>query len=125
MELNLINSVLRMVLALALICLIFVSCVYDFKEGLGIFLGGIWGGANLFFIKQLMESILTLSPKNYLKIYSLFLIKFPLIYGIGYVLIKFDYFSPWSLLIGFSLLFAALFLKGLAAWTFPSRESNN
>ena len=70
----------------------------------GIGLGVLWGGANLFFIKQLLYGLLLASPKNCLKLLLMTLVKFPLLYGAGYGLLLI--LSPWDLLIGLTLTLA-------------------
>lgn len=80
---------------------------------LGISAGALWGGINLYFIKELCESYLINEKKN---IFYLTGLKFPILYLFGYVLLNF--FSPVALLIGFSLLFPALIIKGGMTWAY-------
>lgn len=79
---------------------------YWWNEALGICLGMLWGSINLYMIKQLMQCVLIAENRNLLKILAYILIKFPLLYFLGYGLLSMPYFSPWSLLIGFSLILA-------------------
>ena len=113
MELEFINRVIKTTLILAVIALIAVGFYYGLPYGLGIFAGAMWGCLNLFFIKQLVQNWLTLAPKDYLKIYTILGIKFPLLYLAGYGLLRIKYLPPLNLILGFSLIFLVIFLKGL------------
>jgi len=113
MELEFINRVIKATLILAVLCLIVVSFYYGFSCGLAIFAGAVWGSVNLFFIKQLVQNWLIVGPRDFLKIYTILGIKFPLLYLAGYGLLKIKYLPPLNLLLGFSLIFGVIFLKGL------------
>ncbi len=112
-ELEFINRVIKATLVVALLCLIVVSFYYGLPYGMGIFAGAVWGCVNLFFLKQLVQNWLILGPRDYLKIYTILGIKFPLLYLAGYGLLKIKYLPPLNLLLGFSLIFGVIFLKGL------------
>lgn len=87
--------------------LLTVALFYSYQEAVGIFIGMLWGYINLYFIKQLMHCVLIIEKRELLKILLLLLIKFPLLYLVGYALLLIPYFSPWSLLIGFSVILIA------------------
>ena len=113
MELEFINRVIKTTLILAGIALIAVGFYYGLPYGLGIFAGAIWGCVNLFFLKQLVRNWLVAGPKDHLKIYTILGIKFPLLYLAGFGLLKIKYLPALNLLLGFSLIFVVIFLKGL------------
>lgn len=71
---------------------------------ISITLGAAWGLINLFFIKQLMETILLPVQNKALKILAFTFIKFPLLYLAGYGLLNMNTISPWDLVIGFTLI---------------------
>lgn len=111
MELNFIDRTIKMTLILAVICLFTISLSRSFSEGLGLFAGAVWGSTNLLFIKHLMQNFIPLISKNYLKIFFLLNVKFPLLYLIGYGLLATD-LPPLSLLVGFSLILSVIFFNG-------------
>jgi hypothetical protein len=113
MELEFINRVIKTAFILAVIALIAVGFYYGLPYGLGIFAGAVWGCVNLFFLKQLVRNWLVAGPKDHLKIYAILGIKFPLLYLAGFGLLKIKYLPALNLLLGFSLIFAVIFLKGL------------
>ncbi len=113
MELEFINRVIKVTLILAVAVLIAVGFYYGLPYGSGIFAGAVWGCVNLFFIKQLVQNWLISGPKDYLRIYTILGIKFPLLYLAGYGLLKIKQLPPLNLMLGFSLIFLVIFLKGL------------
>ena len=108
------------VLVLIAICFISFGLYYDWKETLGICAGITWGLTNLYFIKQLVSFLLMGKQKSYLQVLLFVLIKFPLLYLVGYGLLMIPYFTPWSLLIGFSIVLVGLTQK----WLWNSRGMN-
>lgn len=110
MKLKFINEILILTLALAVIGLIIGSLYQGFYDGLGIFLGGCWGGMNLLLIRYLTENLLISPEKHFLKLICLVGLKFPLLYGFGYILLSFSVLPLYSLLIGFFILLLAIFI---------------
>jgi hypothetical protein len=80
------------------------------EGGFPFFCGGIWGAANLLLIKQLIPPIFSKNKKNYSKIALLLILKCPLLYLMGYFLLKTHRISITPLLLGFSLLFLSMIL---------------
>jgi hypothetical protein len=113
MELEFISRVIKVTLIVAVISLVVVGFYYGLSYGLGIFAGAVWGCVNLYFIRQMVRNTLTLEQKDYLKIFTILGIKFPMLYLAGYGLLRIKYLPPLNLLLGFSLVFAVIFLKGL------------
>ncbi len=95
-------------IVLSVLFSLFILGFYDsWYNVLGIGSGAIWGCINLYFIKQLMYGLLIEVPKNPFKILIMAFIKFPLLYTVGYALLQINQISPWSQLIGFSIVLAA------------------
>ncbi len=78
------------------------------KAGLAIFAGALWGSANLFLLKLLVQKMVLPGKKDLLRIALLALLKCPLLYGAGYFLLKIPQFPPVYLFLGFSLLFVMM-----------------
>ncbi|WP_042281314.1 hypothetical protein [Candidatus Protochlamydia sp. R18] len=114
MEINFIFRLIKMTLFLAILASLFVYCYIDLSTSLGILSGACWACLNIYFLKMLLEEYLKLTSLNVLKFYTWIGIKFPLIYLTGYWLIKTQFFSVISLMSGFSLLFIAIFILGIA-----------
>ena len=113
MGLEFITRVIKVTLILAAVSLLAVSVYYGFGFGLAIFLGSLWGCVNLFFIKLLVQEFITAEKRDYLKIWTILGIKFPILYLAGFGLLQVDYLPALNLALGFSLIPAVVFLKGL------------
>jgi hypothetical protein len=98
---------------LSVLALLFISVYYDWRFGLGVFIGSAWGIANLHFLRELVVTILTTDEINRKKVVLFALVKFPGLYFAGYLILEFGGLSVLSFLIGFSLLFAVAVLKVL------------
>ncbi|HVP36614.1 MAG TPA: hypothetical protein VMT04_06410 [Terriglobales bacterium] len=124
MGLEFINRIIRTSLIVSVLAFLFVAVYRNFPFGLGIFLGTAWGCLNLFFIKQTIVEAFSLKKPNKGKLALILLVKFPLLYFAGYVLLRLKYFPAESLLIGFTLIFLITFLKalGLAVLSSFSKE---
>ena len=113
MGLEFINRVIRTSLIVSVLLFLFVAVYRNFPFGLGLFLGTAWGCLNLFFITQTIVEAFSLKKPNKGKLMLILLVKFPLLYSAGYLLLRLKYFPVESLLIGFTLIFAITFLKAL------------
>jgi len=98
---------------LGVLALLFVSAYYDWRFGLGVFLGTAWGIANFHFLSELVVAAVTPGIPDKRKTVLLALIKFPVLYFAGYLLLKHTGLPVLSSLIGFSLLFVVVVLKVL------------
>lgn len=79
---------------------------FGFSSSLWFLAGACWGLANLYFIRELLYELLIANPKNPLKIILLALIKFPLLYTIGFGLLYYQNEPFWALITGFSITLA-------------------
>ena len=113
MELDFIHKIIRSTLIWATACFVILSLYLNISIGLGIFLGALWGCANLLAIKFLIQNWLIPSPNRYLKLFASLTLKFPLIYYGGYLLLSSDFSTPLYLLLGFMLIFLALLTRGV------------
>jgi hypothetical protein len=117
MGVEFIHRVIKTSLVLAALGFLFVTVYYDFKFAGGILAGAIWGCLNLLFLTRLITEIF--SPGEEIrkgKVILIAVVKFPLLYAAGFLLLKMAYFPPVSLVIGFSLLFLVMFLKAMGRW---------
>lgn len=68
---------------------------------LALLVGTLWGSINLYLISKIAKSVLI--TKKPLQTLLLVLLKFPLLYGVGYVILKTDIWDPWLILAGLTL----------------------
>lgn len=117
MGVEFIYRVIKTSLVLAVLGFLFVTVYYNFRFGGGILTGAVWGCLNLLFLTNLITEVF--SPGKEIKkgkIILIAVVKFPLLYAAGYVLLWIKYFPAESLLIGFTLLFVVMFLKAMGRW---------
>lgn len=90
------------------LCILMIAFFISWGNTLGFILGLFWGLINLYFIKQLFLCLVVTDQIKPFKGMLMILLKFPFLYALGYVLLLIPIFSPWSLLVGFSVSFAKL-----------------
>ena len=111
MGLEFIGRVIKTSLVVSAFILIFGAVYYDWNYSLGISIGLLFNCANLWVIRGLIEQTITPSARRPLPILLISVVKFPVLYLIGYLILKADIVPVTSLLVGFTLLFAIVVLK--------------
>lgn len=97
-----------------LISLIVTASLWVLKKDIGVLgfvLGSLWGCLNLYLIEVLIKA--ALMKKNVLMSSGLILIKFPLLYWIGYKLLTLPEVNPWYMTGGLSLIFMVAVVRAL------------
>lgn len=113
MGLEFINRVIKTTLLLGALIFVFGSFYFDYIYSTGIFIGMLWGCANLWFIRQFMVNYLTPGERKMGRLAVLAIIKFPVLYAAAFLILKLGWFSVVAFIIGFSLIFVVIFLKAL------------
>jgi hypothetical protein len=110
-DVGFISRTLKTTGLLALLALIFGSFYFGFNPALSFFTGAIWGMVNLFFLSLLVRS--TLKPDGADKSAALIilLVKFPILYFSGYLMMTTSFFNPLLLVAGFTLNLMVMVLK--------------
>jgi hypothetical protein len=109
---------------------VLVSVYHDTNFALGILVGCAWGIGNFYALTLVLTAVLRPDTINKQRAYILAAIKFPLLYVIGFFILRSGWFEPVSLIVGFSLLFLVILLKA-AGRAFlhlddrPSEKNNN
>ena len=116
MGIEFIYRTIKTTLVLAVLVFVVVTIYFNFKTALGILVGAGCGCLNLYFLTNLIKEALSPEKPNKRKIALIALVKFPLLYLLGYFLLRLKYFSVVSLLSGFTLIFVVIFLKALGRW---------
>lgn len=125
MGLDLIKRTYRTTAILAVLVFLYTWVYYSFPAAVGILTGTLWGCLNLFFITSLVTSFVRVGERDYTKIWILLLVKFPVLYSLGFLALKINYFQPLSFLIGFSLVLAVIVLKILGRYFLESVLKQN
>ncbi|MCD6161131.1 MAG: hypothetical protein J7K40_01810 [candidate division Zixibacteria bacterium] len=122
MNLELINRIIKTSVILSAFLFPFLSVYVSTAFAVAYFLGCLWACLNLFSIKFLIVQIITPNPRSKLFIVLFILLKFPLIYFLGYLLVVWSYTPIYGLLIGFSSLLAVTVLKAVSRSMLQSKK---
>jgi len=125
MGLELIKRTYKTTLIVAILVFFYTWGYYSFSSAVGILVGTVWGCLNLFFITSLVTSYIKVGEKDYTKIWILLSIKFPILYGLGFLALKIGYFEPLTFLLGFSLVLTVIILKVLVKYLLESVLKQN
>lgn len=90
---------------------VLVAVYYDASWGLGILAGCGWGIANFWALTRVLTALLTSDGVQRRRALIFAAIKFPVLYILGFLALRSEWFPPISLLAGFSLLFLVILLK--------------
>lgn len=112
MNLEFVDRVIKTSLIISILAALFLSVYVSFPFSLSFILGCFWGCANLFLIRMLVTRLIVSEPRKNIKmILAILVVKFPLLYFAGYLLIKWSYLSVYGLLWGFTVIFIVTLLK--------------
>ena len=113
MSLEFLTRIWKTTLVVGAVVFAFTAVYFDMMFAWGLIVGCLWGVANFIALTAVLTSFVT--PGNVSRNRALILvaIKFPIIYGLGFLILHSEWFEPTSLLAGFSLLFMVTLLKAL------------
>ncbi len=113
MDLQFVDRVIKSTLILAAILFPFFALYISMNFALAVFLGASWGCLNLLALRIIVVSLLTPHKKNYILGLIILFVKLPVLYGIGYLLISWNYLPIGGLVWGFSGILIVMVLKAL------------
>ena len=113
MDLRFIDRVIKSTLILAAILFPFFAIYISMNFALAVILGASWGCLNLLAVRFIVVSLLTPHRKNLSLGLIVLFVKLPVLYGIGYLLITWNYLPIGGLLWGFSGILIVMVLKVL------------
>lgn len=113
MDLRFIDRVIKSTLILAAILFPFFALYISMNFALAVLLGACWGCLNLLAIRFIVVSLLTPHKKNLSLGLIVLFVKLPILYGIGYLLVTWNYLPIGGLLWGFSGILIVMVLKVL------------
>jgi hypothetical protein len=113
MEISFIHRTIRTSIVLSCFAFLAVWLYFGFKFGGGIVVGTAWGCLNLYAIALAVKALIVPEKAKKGIIILILVFKFPLIYFIGYLILRLNFFPILSLLIGFTVIFLVMALKAL------------
>lgn len=128
-DFDFINRALVIAAIITFLVVISSFVYYNKNFALGALAGGAWNIINIYFLTRLVK--VTFSPAspavsgqegrtgpkspNKKKIAYLVFIKFPLLYGAGFLILRYSGVSLYGVLVGFSIFFLVISLKAIGA----------
>lgn len=79
----------------------------------GFFAGATWNIVNVFLLSKILSLVLVHSRKERITGIIAAFFKFPVLYGGGYLILKYTNISAYGILCGFSIIFIVFILKTL------------
>ena len=113
MSLEFLTRIWKTTLVVGAIVFAFTAVYFDMRFAWGLIVGCLWGVANFIALTAVLTSFVTPGKVSRNRALILAAIKFPIIYGLGYLILRSEWFEPTALLVGFSLLFMVTLLKAL------------
>ena len=114
MGLSLIDRIMKTTLVLAAVAFPFLALYLSLNFAYSVLIGAIWGVLNLFAIKLVILALVKKEKKNIKWGLLILFLKIPVLYGIGYYLLTWEYLTITGLLWGFSSIFIVAVLKALS-----------
>jgi hypothetical protein len=90
-----------------------VAVYWDIAAGIGWLLGLAWSVVNLYLIGLIVQTMLSRGPIRKLRIALVMIVKLPVLYAVGFVLLSSAWFPIASLLAGFIWPLVVIVLKVL------------
>ena len=110
MRIDSIYRAIKISFVLAFVGFLFVTRACGMAFGLGFLAGAVWSALNFWGLASLIRSALAEEPDKK-KILLLFLLKFPVLYGVGFVIVFYTGVDVLGVLVGFSLPLVVVVLK--------------
>jgi len=111
MGLEFLHRVMRATAVVGILAFAFAAVYYNIDFAWGLLIGCAWGMGNFWAMTRVITAVVTPGDVDRRHALILAAIKFPVLYVAGYFILRSDWFSPISLLAGFSILFVVVVLK--------------
>lgn len=111
MGLEFLHRVLRATAVVGILAFAFAAVYYNLDFAWGLLIGCAWGIGNFWALTWVITAVVKPGGVDRRRALILAAIKFPVLYVVGYLILRSGWFSPISLLTGFSVLFVVVVLK--------------
>jgi len=113
LDMDFLRRVLVTSSVLAIVLFLFGSVYFGWRSGLGLAFGTAWSVANLYLMIQLVKVVVQEGQIRRKRVVLLALVKFPVLYGLAYLILRFGELPVMAFVIGFGIPFAVMVLKVL------------
>ena len=110
---QLLSRALQLIGPLSVVVLPMAAWTLGWHVAIGLAGGILWALANAWTIGKLVKPLVSLQHRRWWKTMGLFILKIPVLYAIGAVLLLSPWSSPLGFVAGFSLWFVVLCLSAL------------
>lgn len=91
----------------------FTFLYFGIPTGWGFVAGAVWNIINVYLLSQVITNLITPHPSNKKLGAVAGVLKFPVLYGIGFVILSYTNPSVYGIMAGFSLILAIFLLKAI------------
>ncbi|UCF78509.1 MAG: hypothetical protein JSW03_10580 [Candidatus Eiseniibacteriota bacterium] len=117
MGLEFVTRIVKTTAIVSALTALFVATYFSPAWGGGVLLGATWNSLNLLLVAWLVRAVVAAERAVRGRIVALAAVKFPVLYGLGFLLLRSAVFPVGSLVTGFSLVLVVILLKALGAAT--------
>ena len=116
MDGDFIKRSLRVSIIITIIVIPLISVYFSGSITLGFMAGSAWNIINLFLLTKLLNMFIM--PHEFSKKWGIAagIIKFPVLYGIGYIIIRYTNISRYGIMCGISVVLIVMMLKALGLY---------
>ncbi|OGW42096.1 MAG: hypothetical protein A2132_05140 [Nitrospirae bacterium RBG_16_43_11] len=94
----------------------FTFYYFGISTGWGFAAGAVWNIVNVYLLSQVVTNLITPHPSNKKLGAIAGVLKFPVLYGIGYVILSYTNPSVYGIMAGFTLILAIFLLKAIGIY---------
>jgi hypothetical protein len=125
MDLAFLARVRKMSIITAAVISIPVAYYWGFGMGAAWLAGVAWSLVNLFFIGQVIKNVITAEERDLIKILVAVVVKFPVLYALGFLLLWLEQLPVVGLVAGFTWPFLVMVLKAVGRAYLRMDEGSN
>ena len=116
MDGDFIKRSLRVSIIITIIVIPLISVYFSGSITMGFMAGSAWNIINLFLLTKLLNMFIM--PHEFSKKWGIAagIIKFPVLYGIGYIIIRYTNISSYGIMCGISVVLIVMMLKALGLY---------
>ncbi|MCC6543307.1 MAG: hypothetical protein IT392_02250 [Nitrospirae bacterium] len=116
MERNFLKRSIRASVIVTVILFPFTLYYFGIHTGWGFVAGSAWNIVNVYLLSQVVINLITPHPSNKKLGAVAGILKFPVLYGIGYVILSYTNPSVYGIMAGFTLILGIILLKAIGIY---------
>ncbi len=116
MDRNFLKRSIRTSVIVTVILSPFTLFYFGIQTGWGFTAGALWNIINVYLLSQVVTNLITPHPSNKTLGAVAGILKFPVLYGIGYIILSYTNPSIYGIMAGFSLILAIFLLKAIGGY---------